>query len=341
MKRELKMAGLLATLALTALLGAGGEKPQEIEYTETPPAPVRQSSANVATKSAGCVSCHTHTDRKTMHINPAVQLGCTDCHGGNAHVERPAGSQPGETGYDDAMSEAHVKPLYPEAWGHSSRNPERSYTLLNRESPEYVRFVNPGDLRVAEESCGACHGEIVRNAQRSLMATTAMLWGGASYNNGILPMKRYILGEVYTRDGEAAGYQAPEGFALTDEHVRKGILPSLTPLPAWETVPPADIFRIFERGGRFNLSAFPETGLPNRLVEPGKPDNKQSNRGPGTGTRVSIPVLNIHKTRLNDPTTWFMGTNDNPGDFRNSGCSSCHVVYANDRDPISSGSYAK
>ena len=29
MKRELKMAGLLATLALTALLGAGGEKPQE------------------------------------------------------------------------------------------------------------------------------------------------------------------------------------------------------------------------------------------------------------------------------------------------------------------------
>ena len=36
-----------------------------------------------------------------------------------------------------------------------------------------------------------------------------------------------------------------------------------------------------------------------------------------------------------------MGTNDQPGDFRNSGCASCHVVYANDRDPRHSGLYAK
>ena len=36
------------------------------------------------------------------------------------------------------------------------------------------------------------------------MATGAMLWGGAAYNNGILPFKNYILGESYTRDGEAS-----------------------------------------------------------------------------------------------------------------------------------------
>ena len=54
-----------------------------------------------------------------------------------------------------------------------------------------------------------------------------------------------------------------------------------------------------------------------------------------------MPVLNIHKTRLNDPVMWFMGTNDNPGDFRHSGCAACHVVYANDRDPRHSGPYAK
>ena len=52
---------------------------------------------------------------------------------------------------------------------------------------------------------------------------------------------------------------------------------------------------------------FPEIGLPNaagqlqRLEEPGRPDIRQSNRGPGTGLRVAIPVLNITKTRLNDP----------------------------------------
>ena len=90
----------------------------------------------------------------------------------------------------------------------------------------------------------------------------------------------------------------------------------------------------------------PEIGLPNstgsiqRLEEPGRPDIRQSNRGPGTGLRVSIPVLNITKTRLNDPYMWFMGTNDQPGDYRHSGCSGCHVVYANDREPRHSLTYA-
>ena len=41
------------------------------------------------------------------------------------------------------------------------------------------------------------------------MATGAMFWGGASYNNGILPYKRYILGEAYTRDGAAGDCSRP------------------------------------------------------------------------------------------------------------------------------------
>ena len=104
---------------------------------------------------------------------------------------------------------------------------------------------------------------------------------------------------------------------------------------------------MFERGGRNIANLFPETGLPNgagqlqRIEEPGRPDFRQSNRGPGTGARISVPVINITKTRLNDPLTWFIGTNDQPGDYRHSGCASCHVVYANDRDPRHSSIYAK
>src|SRR5690606_5681217 len=78
-----------------------------------------------------------------------------------------------------------------------------------------------------------------------------------------------------------------------------------------------------------------------RLEEPGRPDFRQSNRGPGTGARISVPVINITKTRLNDPHTWFIGTNDQPGDYRQSGCASCHVIYANDRDPRHSAQYAQ
>jgi hypothetical protein len=41
-----------------------------------------------------------------------------------------------------------------------------------------------------------------------------------------------------------------------------------------------------------------------------------------------------------DPTLNFLGTNDHPGDYRSSGCTACHVLYANDRSPIASGPYA-
>ena len=48
------------------------------------------------------------------------------------------------------------------------------------------------------------------------MATGAMLWGGGSYNNGIVPFKRYILGEAYTREGKPAAIQGR--FQVTREH---------------------------------------------------------------------------------------------------------------------------
>jgi hypothetical protein len=326
-------------LVLAPALGDSGER-------RAPAAPARQSVEEAEAKSSGCVSCHVATDRHTMHQNPGVVLGCADCHGGDARVRVEADLKRQDSAYREALQRAHVLPRYPRAWSWpSSANPERSYTLLNRESPEFVRFVNPGDLRAARDACGACHLAIVQASERSLMATSAMLWGGAAYNNGILPFKRYVLGEAYTREGEGATVANP--VKPNDFLTEKGILPSLTALPAWESVAPADVFRVFERGGRVISSQFPEIGLPNasgalqKLDEPGRPDIRQSNRGPATGSRIAVPLINIAKTRLNDPHLWFLGTNEQPGDYRSSGCSACHTVYGNDRDPKHSGPYAR
>lgn len=332
-----------------ALMAAEGEKPVERTYAVTPPAPANQTAEAAEAKSAGCMSCHTETDSKSMHVNPAVQLGCTDCHGGNADVFVNVGASRESAGYDQVLERAHVLPLYPESWHFPhSANPERTYTLLNRESNEFVRFMNPSDFRVADKSCGACHQPIIEASKRSMHATGAMLWGGAAYNNGILPFKNYILGESYDSEGNATILHGPR---IPEEQqaaaAAAGILPALYPLPAWETIKPADVFRVFERGGRNISNLFPETGLPNalgqlqRIEEPGRPDFRQSNRGPGTGGRIAVPVINITKTRLNDPFLWFQGTNDQPGDYRQSGCASCHSVYANDRDPRHSGPYAQ
>ncbi len=350
----LAMAVVILGISLTQpeARAADKEKPVKRDYSLVfaPSAPARQSELEVLAKSEGCNTCHVKTDAPTMHTSPAVRLGCTDCHGGNASVAGNSSLEHNDPDYVAARDRAHVLPKYPGSWHWpSSANPKRSYALLNKESPEYVKFINPSDYRVAREACGSCHIQSIEAAERSIMATGAMLWGGAAYNNGILPFKNYLLGEAYTRNGEPAKIVSPTGpdGELTQAQKKRGVLAEMYPLPTWHVIPPGDVFRVFERGGRNINTQFPEIGLPNptgqiqRLEEPGRPDLKQSNRGPGTGLRVAIPALNIHKTRLNDPFTWFMGTNDQPGDYRHSGCASCHVVYANDREPRHSLIYAK
>src|SRR5688500_2185072 len=66
-------------------LFAGSDEPK---YVTAPPAPKSQSDDDVNAKSSGCQSCHTQTDSKSMHKAPSVKLGCTDCHGGDANVDR-------------------------------------------------------------------------------------------------------------------------------------------------------------------------------------------------------------------------------------------------------------
>jgi hypothetical protein len=294
---------------------------------EAPPALLTQSVAAAEAKSAGCLSCHGGIE--PMHESAAVRLGCTDCHGGDPGPAAPAGAAPGDAGYEEAKRAAHVAPRHPERWP-TSANPERTYTALLEEPAELVRFINPGDLRVAAETCGPCHPEQANAVPKSPMTTSSIFWAAAAYANGIVGSKIAFLGESYGRDGEARRISGD------------GAVPYLLPLPRWEITQPGEYFRAFERGGILNPSFPPEIGNPNPRLpdDPGRPDIRFSNRGPGTGTRISPALINLHKTRLNDPHLSFLGTNDHPGDYRSSGCTACHVVYANDRDPAHSGAYA-
>ncbi len=282
----------------------------------------KQTDDQAAAKSVGCIECH--KEAHDPHEKTTVHLGCTDCHGGNADCRDIKG--------------AHVQPRFPEVWNTSTK-PVRSYTLLNHESPEFVRFVNPGDLRIAHISCGAagCHGDQVSQVRKSMMTHGAMLWGAALYNNGALPNKRAMYGESYSSDG------VPQRMVTVpppteEEYNHHGVVPFLDPLPRFEIAQPGNVLRIFERGGEFR----PEVGIPNRFEDPGRPIlSRLSNRGLGTENRTDPTVLGCLKTRLFDPTLNFTGTNDHPGDYRASGCTACHVVYANDRSVMNAGPYAK
>jgi hypothetical protein len=280
-----------------------------------------QTADEAARKSWGCVQCHCNaTD---MHNRPTVKLGCTDCHGGDA-----------TKGVRDGKEAAHVRPRFPEAW-QTAANPACSYTLLNHESPDFIRFVNPGDLRVAHISCGGCHKEEVLQVRKSMMTHGCMLWSAALYNNGSVPNKWARYGESYGMHGTPQRLQTVP--PPTDEEMRRGVVPYLDPLPRYEMSHPGNVLRIFERGGRFR----PEVGIPERDDDPGRPRTRLSNRGLGTENRTDPVWVGLTKTRLLDPTLNFLGTNDHPGDYRSSGCTGCHVIYANDRSSINSGPYAK
>jgi len=308
-------------VALATALTVGGNA-ADIQSGGSAAALQTQTQLAANAKSAGCLTCHKNIE--PMHASPAVKLGCTDCHGGNATAT--------------SKKEAHgVEPKNKDLWK-TSANPERSYARLNDESAEFIKFVNPGDLRVAQETCGGCHQKQVNAVPRSTMTTSSVFWAAASYANGILSSKKAILGESYNRDGQPQSLRP--ATPPTQYQLEHGALPMLVPMPRWEILQPGEYFRAFERGGVSTGSAFPDIGNPNVNEDAGRPDIRLSNRGRGTGLRISPGVLNLQKTRLNDPHLSFLGTNDHPGDYRSSGCSGCHVVYANDRDPLHSGPWA-
>jgi len=278
------------TASLTARLQEGEE--------DLRPSLMDQTDEDAMAKSWGCLQCHQGVEK--MHRSEKVRLGCCDCHGGDPTAT--------------TKECAHALPRFPQLWPKAGGTPQATYALLNLESPEFVRFINPGDWRAVNKTCGTarCHEEISAVNVKSMMGHTAMVPQSALYNNGSVPNKIARFGESYGYGGVPQRLFSTPRPTLEDVHVR-GVLPWIDPLPHFEITQPGNIFRVLEIN-----------------------NNATSLRGPGTDARTDAVFLNLVKTKLNDPTMVFLGQSDNPGDYRTSGCTSCHVVYANDRDPAHS-----
>src|SRR5262249_14482236 len=100
-----------------------------------PPEPIRldvtkQPKEAAECRRSGCVKRPEGV--RDMHFKQTLHIGCTDCHGGDAQKDCP---DPGSTRYCPAAPPTKN----PSSW-RSSANPVRSYTLLNHESPDYIRF---------------------------------------------------------------------------------------------------------------------------------------------------------------------------------------------------------
>ena len=143
------------------------------------------SGTPASAPSTGCMDCH----KNAKDPHPVAQnLSCVDCHGGN--------------GAATTKEEAHVKPAFPEVFT-SSANPPNTYTILNHEKHDFIRFMNPSDLRTAHEVCGRCHDAIVRSVAKGPMVNSAQVYSTGLYNNSSIPWKDAKFVENYTPRGEA------------------------------------------------------------------------------------------------------------------------------------------
>lgn len=132
-----------------------------------------------------CALCHDGIEE--MH--PFAPVTCVQCHGGD-----PTANE---------KDDAHVQP--------SSALPGDERVLGRSFDPAYLRFLDPGNLRVAAESCGPCHPDAVHDVEHSLHASTAGHLGDGLYENGVVRDRHPRVSVFPVEDTRTAEEDRPPG----------------------------------------------------------------------------------------------------------------------------------
>lgn len=126
-----------------------------------------------------CLMCHWGIEDPFANMGSFL-LDCTFCHGGNPNAV--------------TKSAAHVHPDGTVVY--DSTTPSMTQDLA------YQQFVNPSNLRVAQNTCGTCHPTKVEDVKKSLMATSAGHHAGGLYLNGVQNTKYAIYGTFAVSDND-------------------------------------------------------------------------------------------------------------------------------------------
>ncbi len=187
-----------------------------------------------------CLGCH----EGITDVHPFFGLACVDCHGGNDQVALPAQLNI----RDQALLKlSHVLPNDSTMWWPNGidddgdnqvdesgeffdgrakvetatatadkrlANKAQMDSEINRDM-NYLRWLNPGDLRVAEASCGSrnkssndamiCHAEVVYDMRRSIMSSFGTVPSAATYGNAQLP-KAIDFGQAFAASDAGRRY---------------------------------------------------------------------------------------------------------------------------------------
>ncbi|NUN48742.1 MAG: hypothetical protein HUU15_07945 [Candidatus Brocadiae bacterium] len=158
---------LVAALAVFVLVRA-----------EEPQAEPAEEGRDIDADSTGCLTCH----KGTEEMHPWFPISCVGCHGGNGAATR--------------KELAHVRPR--------EAVPVDERVLPLGFDPDWLRFQNPGNLRVVQQTCGECHRTECADLFKSLHATTAGHLCDGLYENGVTSSKtpQHGIFDVKDEDGD-------------------------------------------------------------------------------------------------------------------------------------------
>lgn len=268
-----------------------GECPQ-VDCAANPNDPICKSDAS-------CIGCHglasSDGGEGIENAHPWAYLGCVDCHGGT-------GVDPANPVRQLAKDEAHVHIPHEIAQDGSVTTPTRTayenYYLARagverlEGGPEWIRFMNPGDLRVVDSTCSraGCHEGAGEKVRRSVMSTVTGKLDAMLYAVGIprAPDLAPMLGN------DSVGKRlATWGAAHVDD-------------PEWDPdlAPPGSVPHVHAL----------ETV------------DRETDKPFGTFTEEDVYKETVNKL-CGTCHLGHNGKNDSYANFRSSGCTACHMPY--------------
>ncbi len=282
----------------------------------------------VAATAESCMSCHngsSHDDYSGPGMeNPhpfsgAATLQCTECHGGNGQGVGQLGSHvppPPEIG--DRLFQQTNATAYFNRLTQTGLDTYADYTVdgVTYTSIDYLRFVNPGDLRVTTQGlgCGSCHAPHSELVSHSLLATSGGILAGALFAIGV---ESAVISSIndYQDTASDLAFRPVIDPDFAFDPTRVGAVAEMLEFPVFSVRNQFGVDDIFQNPTYDSPTLTADVQADGRVV---------------TGS----PLANLYHEQVaftcGDCHLGSAGANNRYGDFRSSGCTACHMRYSLD-----------
>ena len=275
---------------------------------------------------SSCMLCHNgsqHRDYSGPGIeNPhpfgnAANLDCTVCHGGNpngqshltAHVPPPP--QIGDDDFQAGNATAYFNRL---TLTGIDRFPDYTVNGVTYSALDYLRFINPGDLRVTEAGmgCGTCHAPHSESVANGMLATATGIFSGAMFAAGADNAVPENQGRYEDTAADYA-FREREDSSFDIGTAAIGAVPRLLQHPV------NSVRNSNAPDAIHNNQDYTAANLATQQLADGRVAS-ESHLAKLYAEQVAFTCGDCHLGSA--------GANNRAGDYRSSGCTACHMPYS-------------